>query len=70
MRHANISTTMNIHSRAFPESTSKANTFAVQRVLVQDRTKWQKAVTMDGLCFHISILIRPFQTTIKNADSS
>jgi len=43
--HANISTTMNVYGGAFMESKRKANTSVVQRVLVQDRTKWQKAVT-------------------------
>jgi len=39
MRHANISTTMNVYGGAFMESKRKANTSAVQRVLVQDHTK-------------------------------
>jgi integrase len=39
MRHANISTTMNVYGGAFMESKRKANTSVVQRVFVQDRTK-------------------------------
>jgi len=39
MRHANISTTMNVYGGALMESKRKANTSVVQRVLVQDRTK-------------------------------
>ena len=39
MRHANISTTMNVYGGAFMESKRKANTSVVQRVLLQDRTK-------------------------------
>jgi len=39
MRHANISTTMNVYGGAFMESKRKANTSVVQRVLVQDHTK-------------------------------
>jgi len=39
MRHANISTTMNVYGGAFMESKRKAKHFAVQRVLVQDHTK-------------------------------
>jgi hypothetical protein len=35
MRHANISTTMNIYGGAFMESKRKANTFVVRRVLSQ-----------------------------------
>jgi integrase len=39
MRHANISTTMNVYGGSFMEAKRKANTFVVQRVLLQDRTK-------------------------------
>jgi integrase len=39
MRHANISTTMNVYGGAFMESKRKANTSVVQRVLLQDHTK-------------------------------
>jgi integrase len=39
MRHANISTTMNVYGGAFMESKRKANTSVVQRVWVQDHTK-------------------------------
>ena len=39
MRHANIATTMNIYGGAFMEAKRKANTSAVQRVLLQDHTK-------------------------------
>jgi integrase len=39
MRHANISTTMNVYGGAFMESKRKANTSVVQRVLLPDRTK-------------------------------
>jgi len=50
MRHANISTTMNVYGGAFMESKRKANTSAVQRVLVQDHTKIAKRPSGDGLC--------------------
>ena len=39
MRHANISTTMNVYGGAFMESKRKANTSVVQSVLLQDRAK-------------------------------
>jgi len=39
MRHANISTTMNVYGGAFMEAKRKANTSVVRRVLLQDRTK-------------------------------
>jgi integrase len=39
MRHANISTTMNVYCGAFMEAKRKANTSVVQRVLVRDQTK-------------------------------
>jgi integrase len=39
MRHANISTTMNVYGGAFMEAKRKANTSVVQRVLLQDLTK-------------------------------
>jgi hypothetical protein len=39
MRHANISTTMNVYGGAFMEAKRKANRSVVQRVLLQDRTK-------------------------------
>jgi integrase len=39
MRHANISTTMNVYGGAFMGAKRKANTSVVQRVLLQDRTK-------------------------------
>jgi integrase len=39
MRHANISTTMNINGGAFMDAKRKANTSVVQRVLLQDRAK-------------------------------
>jgi integrase len=39
MRHANISTTMNVYGGAFMEAKRKANTSVVQRVLLQDRAK-------------------------------
>jgi hypothetical protein len=39
MRHANISTTMNVYGGAFMEAKRKANTSVVQRVLLQDRGK-------------------------------
>ena len=39
MRHANISTTMNVYGGAFMETKRKANTSVVQRVLLQNHTK-------------------------------
>jgi integrase len=39
MRHANISTTMNVYGGAFMEAKRKANTSVVQRALPQDRGK-------------------------------
>ena len=39
MRHANISTTMNIYGGAFMKAKRKANTSVVQRLLLQDHTK-------------------------------
>jgi integrase len=39
MRHANISTTMNVYGGAFIEAKRKANTSVVQRVLLQNRGK-------------------------------
>jgi len=39
MRHANVSTTMNVYGGAFMEAKRKANTSVVQRVLLQDRAK-------------------------------
>jgi len=39
MRHANISTTMNVYGGAFMDAKRKANTSVVQRVLLQDRAK-------------------------------
>jgi integrase len=39
MRHANISTTMNVYGGAFMEAKRKANTSVVRRVLLQDLTK-------------------------------
>jgi len=39
MRHANISTTMNVYGGAFMEAKRKANTSVVQRVLLQNHTK-------------------------------
>jgi integrase len=43
MRHANISTTMNVYGGAFMEAKRKANTSVVQRVLVRDHTKQQRS---------------------------
>ena len=39
MRHANISTTMNVYGGAFMKAKRKANTSVVQRVLLQGQTK-------------------------------
>ena len=39
MRHANISTTMNVYGGAFMEAKRKANTSVVQRVLSQNQSK-------------------------------
>jgi integrase len=39
MRHASISTTMNVYGGAFMDAKRKANTSVVQRVLLQDHTK-------------------------------
>ena len=39
MRHANISTTMNIYGGAFMKAKREANTSVVQRLLLQDHTK-------------------------------
>jgi integrase len=39
MRHANISTTMNIYGGAFMKAKRKANTSVVQRLLLQDHTR-------------------------------
>jgi hypothetical protein len=69
MRHANISTTMNVYGGAFMESKRKANTSLVQRLLVQDHTN-SKRPSGDGLCCCGSNLIGPFQTTIKKTNSS
>jgi hypothetical protein len=35
---------MNVYGGVFMESNRKANAYVVQRALVQDHTKWQKAV--------------------------
>jgi len=39
MRHANISTTMNVYGGAFMKAKRKANTSVVQRLLLQSQTK-------------------------------
>jgi integrase len=39
MRHANISTTMNVYGGAFMEAKRKANTSVVQRVLAPNQSK-------------------------------
>jgi integrase len=39
MRHANISTTMNVYGGAFMKAKRKANTSVVQRLLLQGQTK-------------------------------
>jgi hypothetical protein len=39
MRHANISTTMNVYGGAFMEAKRKANTSVVRRVLSQKQSK-------------------------------
>jgi len=39
MRHANISTTMNVYGGGFMEAKRKTNTSVAQRPLLQDLTK-------------------------------
>jgi site-specific recombinase XerD len=70
MRHANISTTMNVYGGAFMEAKRKANTSVVQRVLLQRPHQIAKGRHVDGLCSIASNLIGPFQTTIENPNSS
>jgi Phage integrase family len=70
MRHANISTTMNVYGGAFMEAKREANRFGGAAGAASRPYQIAKGRHVDGLCSGESNVIGPFQTTIENPNSS
>jgi hypothetical protein len=70
MRHANISTTMNVYGGAFMEAKRKANTSGRAACVAARPRQIVKGRHVDGFSSGASNLIGPFQTTIENLNSS